>query len=579
MKRQLVIISKIRAILFCVLLLFIIFNNAIVIKGNTEDVVADISGVWSGRWYTGSGLSGTSEYHLIQTTSSVTGYELETYSSCNANYSVSGSVDLDGNVVLRKNIATQSGYCNWITQVTWTGTLTEENTKITGTYSGEGNSGTFELNFKTNQLPNDNVYWLAKTIMSESSIGSQQEQIAVGWCVLNRLHNGGFGSTIETVVKNGFAWNQEPTQQIMNMANNLLEGLQPDTTGGALYFFSPRSMPKAEEDVEGYDVGGGLHIVPGTLFNVYFPSWAEPINEIKENTKSYQTTSNMEWTELNDIRNWYFMFFHPYSSQTVLPVDALYRNIMLTGFWNPTGQMIAQFSTDLFLNPGGWKGANWENLGYNIYSYFPMPNTYTGIFEVDYQATLGDFERITNEIKPIAIISFGSGDKGYSWTIENNARNLDIWSDDKKAPTQPTPLPPDSSQSIGYVRHSTLPVQAIKNAVNDQTSVEAWIDLDGNPGAYLCEYMAYLGMQYQSLHNTTSDPYRCLAAGFIHVKPDLNPEDAMLATNVTIREVVKKLQNMPSDDTDNKQPGFEIFIVFFAIVFLIFWKRKRSINR
>ena len=47
------------------------------------------------------------------------------------------------------------------------------------------------------------------------------------------------------------------------------------------------------------------------------------------------------------------------------------RNIMLTGYWNPTGQMIAQFSNDSYLNPDGWKGANWEGWGFNIYSFFP----------------------------------------------------------------------------------------------------------------------------------------------------------------------------------------------------------------
>ncbi|MCX6666129.1 MAG: cell wall hydrolase, partial [Euryarchaeota archaeon] len=423
----------------------------------------------------------------------------------------------------------------------------------------------------------DTTYWLAKGIMSEASIGVQQEQIAVGWCVLNRLHNESFGETMEAVVKNGFAWNQEPTQQIKNLANDLLEGIQPDPTDGALYFFSPRSMPKDGENTQGYDVEGRIHIIPGTSYKVYFPSWAEPTKEIDENTKSYQTTSDMEWTELNDIRNWYFMFYHPYSSQISSHVDEpnQRRNIMLTGFWNPTGQMIAQFSTDPSLNPGGWKGENWENLGYTIYSYFPTSGTYTGVFQVDYQATLEDFQNITDKIKPVAIISFGAGDKGYSWTIEHNARNLNIWEDDEKAPTQPTPCPPDSSQNVGYVRHSTLPVQAIENAVKTQTSVEAWVDWDGNPGAYLCEYMAYLGMQYQALHNTSNDPYQCLAAGFIHVKPDLKLEDAMMATNVTIREVVKYLQNTPSDHTGNKQPGFEIIIIIGAIALVLFWKRKR----
>ncbi|MCX6666131.1 MAG: PKD domain-containing protein [Euryarchaeota archaeon] len=155
MKKQLVIIGKIKAILLCVFLLFMIFNNTIVMKGAAaeDEDIADISGVWSGNWYTGSGSSGTSEYHLTQTDSSVTGYELETYYSCSANYSVSGNVNLDGTVIFSKNTASSSWYCSWISQVTWTGTLSEGNTKITGAYSGEGGSGTFTLTSEKNQPP------------------------------------------------------------------------------------------------------------------------------------------------------------------------------------------------------------------------------------------------------------------------------------------------------------------------------------------------------------------------------------------------------------------------------------------
>jgi hypothetical protein len=163
-------------------------------------------------------------------------------------------------------------------------------------------------------MEND-TYWLAKAIMSEASIGSTEEQIAVGWCVLNRLHDGSFGDTMEGVVKNGFAWNQEPTQEIKSIARALIEVEMPDPTNGAIYFFSPRSMPKDGENTQGYDVGGGLHIVPGTLYKVYFPSWAEPTIEINQNTTSYKTSDQLEWNELSGIRNWYFMFYHPISSQ------------------------------------------------------------------------------------------------------------------------------------------------------------------------------------------------------------------------------------------------------------------------
>jgi pyrrolidone-carboxylate peptidase len=221
------------------------------------------------------------------------------------------------------------------------------------------------------------------------------------------------------------------------------------------------------------------------------------------------------------------------------------RNIMLTGYWNPTGQMIAEFSTDPYLNPDGWIGENWEDLGYDIYSFFPTPYSYNGTFEVDYQNTWDDFWDITSYINPIAIISFGAG--AGQWEIEYNARNLGSWVSDNNPPYQPTPCPPDDSKPTGYERHSTLPVQKIADAVNDQTNVNAWIDWNGNPGAYLCEYMAYLGMWYQDIHNDSGDPYQCLKAGFIHVISSLALEDAKTATKITIREVIKSLPN----DTNN----------------------------
>ena len=218
-------------------------------------------------------------------------------------------------------------------------------------------------------------------------------------------------------------------------------------------------------------------------------------------------------------------------------------SIMLTGYWNPTGQMIAPFSNNTYLNPEGWKGANWENRGYNIYSFFPAPEGYNGDFEIDYQDTLSDFLRITTQIKPIAIISFGSYSSGNgmeNWEIEYNARNLKNWHWDKKFPYWPNPRPPDNSLPVGYIRHSSLPVQKIEDVVNDRASIKAKVDWMGDPGAYLCEYMAYLGMRYQSLHhNDNLNP--CKAAGFIHVNNTISLEKAMEATNITIRETIKYL--------------------------------------
>ncbi len=53
-----------------------------------------------------------------------------------------------------------------------------------------------------------------------------------------------------------------------------------------------------------------------------------------------------------------------------LPVQAATHNILVTGFWPPTNAMVQEFSNNPTLNPDGWKGKNWENSGYDIYSYF-----------------------------------------------------------------------------------------------------------------------------------------------------------------------------------------------------------------
>jgi len=258
------------------------------------------------------------------------------------------------------------------------------------------------------------------------------------------------------------------------------------------------------------------------------------------------------------------------SKSTIEKSNTELRNIMLTGYWNPTGQMIAPFSNKTYLNPGGWKGSNWEGWGYNIYSFFPKPGTYNGTFEVDYQDTWEDFWNITEEIKPIAIISFGAG--AGPWEIEYNARNLNSWIPDNNPPYQPTPCPPDHTKPAGYVRHSTHPVQSIADEVNNQTTVTAWVDWNGNPGAYLCEYMAYLGMWYQDIHNDTSEPYYCLASGFIHVSSGVPLKNAMEATNVTIREVIKYLLsfNYPPEEPSIDGPisgdvGIEYNYIFSAI--------------
>jgi len=216
--------------------------------------------------------------------------------------------------------------------------------------------------------------------------------------------------------------------------------------------------------------------------------------------------------------------------------------IMLTGYWAPTSEMMYRFSNDPELNPEGWIGEDWEGYGYDVYAFFPAFDVSSRSFEVDYQATWDDFWATVEEIHPEMIISYGAGDG--EWEVEHRARNLTSWYPDYEAPFYPTPNPPDGTVEVNYERFSTLPKERIKYAVNDQTDINAWIDYNGNPGGFLCEYIAYLGMWYQNTHADPEDEFYCKSAGFIHVNANVNLAEATEAVEVTLRTTIEYFQNL-----------------------------------
>lgn len=165
------------------------------------------------------------------------------------------------------------------------------------------------------QRPSQNdTYWLAKALTSEASTGTQTEKIAVAYCIINRYHKGGFGDSIQDVVKNDFAYDLEPNENCTRLSTQILIGAWSDYSNGSFYFFSPMRMPQKGDDTTGIDIAGGLHTVPGTNEEAYFPGWAKPSQEIDNTTTYYQTTTQLQWKELNNIRNWFFMFYQPFKS-------------------------------------------------------------------------------------------------------------------------------------------------------------------------------------------------------------------------------------------------------------------------
>ncbi|MBN2829173.1 MAG: T9SS type A sorting domain-containing protein [Candidatus Cloacimonetes bacterium] len=234
---------------------------------------------------------------------------------------------------------------------------------------------------------------------------------------------------------------------------------------------------------------------------------------------------------------------------SIFAVDRL-PNVMVTGYWEPTGSMVAQFSIDPGLNPGGWNGANWNNLGYNIYSFFPPPEVRD--FEVDYQDTWEDFWAVADTLHPIAIISFGAGNG--PWEIETMSTNNSYWVPDDVAPYQPTPSPPDDTVPAGFNRYGTLPFEAIADAVNNQTNINAWVDWNGDMGNYLCEFMAYLVLWYKDLHSAIDDPYPCYASGFTHVNSGIPLAQCVEAAEITIETVLINI-NLTVNGTVNYAGG------------------------
>jgi hypothetical protein len=245
-------------------------------------------------------------------------------------------------------------------------------------------------------------------------------------------------------------------------------------------------------------------------------------------------------------------------------------NIMLTGYWPPTNEMLRQFSTSPVQNPGGWVGENWEGRGYNIYAFFPeFPGGMgkgEGDFEVDYQDTSADFWRITGEVNPIAIITFGrSSNDNIDWEVESRHQNRSSWWFDYQSPFFPTPSPPDDSVAANYTRYSSLPMQAIVDAVAAAgVGLNPYIS-DNYGGNFLCEYIGYHGIWYHDMHAGAGDSAWNVAGGHIHVGGLAGLSDTIEATEITLRTLITHLDTLvliPGDfdnDGDVDLNDFDIF--------------------
>jgi hypothetical protein len=272
--------------------------------------------------------------------------------------------------------------------------------------------------------------------------------------------------------------------------------------------------------------------------------------------------------------------------------------ILLTGYWPPSNRMLCKFHLD----PASHyecgdkftcEGENWEHTGYNIVAYFPEhcfedpPHEFChrkccGDMEVDYQdvgglgfmTPEGDFWRLVKHYEPIAVISFGRGGRRQMQFEFNYPNRKEKWSSDYQEPWKPTPSPPDSTipvcdpewgQNLEYetledgVRHSTLPMSAMVNAINevlppidyyDPPRPFAYIDLTGSPGGFLCGYTGLLDAMY------CDNEDNCKAAGFIHVGSRMDVDELRMALDIALHVLIDYLEGLSVND-DVPNPNYE----------------------
>lgn len=221
------------------------------------------------------------------------------------------------------------------------------------------------------------------------------------------------------------------------------------------------------------------------------------------------------------------------------------KNIMLTGYWTPTHEMLRPFSPT---NPN-WIGKNWNNSGYDVYAYFSeftTNNVGDGDFRVDFAATYNDFMRIVPTLNPIAMIGFGQGP--FYWGIENAAPPTfqQYFKNGIPSTIGQTTGPVPDSLKTSKTYYQSLPdreIIAAVNALNIQLPYGPfYATLDkakSGAGTYLCGFMSYLMNWYKAQHNRNTDPNYCAMAGFIHAQIPVNVAEAAL--DATLKAVIKNL--------------------------------------
>jgi hypothetical protein len=157
----------------------------------------------------------------------------------------------------------------------------------------------------------------------------------------------------------------------------------------------------------------------------------------------------------------------------------------------------------------------------------------------------------------VAIITFSrTGSGPNDWICETNQYNRPTWVNDYMAPLQPTPAPPDASVPAGTNRPTNLPVQAIFDAIGASgLPIIPEIDVTGDGGGFLSEFIAYHGVWYRDIHLNPADPAQCVTAGHIHVGSSISWSNAHEAAKITLRVVAEHVDELISAPGDVDRDG------------------------
>ncbi len=197
-------------------------------------------------------------------------------------------------------------------------------------------------------------------------------------------------------------------------------------------------------------------------------------------------------------------------------------------------------------------GKNWRGLGYDVHAVFPTNTEKDGVgegeFRVDFAAVYNDFTRITAELQPVGILSFGAG--AGPWELERVfPAYFSDWFESGEIPSTvgvklAYPIPASLAEKVE--RKSSLPLERIKAAVEaiGASGLTPVIDETGGAGDFVCGFTGCLETWYQSQHADPADPAHVKAAGFIHVNG--SEAQAKASMEASVEALILSLQDETS---------------------------------